>query len=77
MAKAVFYQNRDNSLIDLIHIACSETGKSLAIRGYDYDEIEKGGLLVPTRIEVFATDTQGGAQSRLVKIDCHSAASAK
>lgn len=77
MAKAVFYQNRDNSLIDLIHVACSETGRSLAVRGYDYDEIEKGGLLVPTRIEVFATDRQGGSHSRLVKIDCHKVASAK
>jgi len=69
MAKAVFYQNRDNSVIDLLHVACAETGKSLAVRGYDYDQIEKGGLLVPTRIEVFTTDSQGGSQTRLVKID--------
>ncbi len=71
LAKTVFYQNRDNSLIDLIHCACTETGKSLAVRGYDYDEIEKGGLLVPTKIEVFTTDKQGVSQARLVKIDCH------
>lgn len=69
MAMAVFYQNRDNSLIDLLHVACTETGKSLAVRGYDYDQIEKGGLLIPTRIEVFTTDKQGGSQTRLVKID--------
>ncbi len=77
MAKAVFYQNRDNSLVDLIHIACAETGRSLAVRGYDYDEIEKGGLLVPTRIEVFAADSQGGSKLRLVKIDCHKLGSAQ
>ncbi|MBL7185670.1 MAG: hypothetical protein ISS70_05040 [Phycisphaerae bacterium] len=77
MAKAIFYQNRDNSLIDLLHVACTETGKSLAVRGYDYDQIEKGGLLVPTRIEVFTTDGQGGSQTRLVKIDCHKARAAK
>lgn len=71
MAKAVFYQNRDNSLIDLLHVACAETGKTLAVRGYDYDEIEKDGPLVPTRIEIFTTDSQGGTQTRLVKIDCH------
>ncbi len=68
-AKAVFYQNRDSSLIDLLEVACADTGKSLAVRGYDYDQIEKDGLLVPTRIEVFTTDTQGGSQRRLVKID--------
>jgi len=69
MAMAVLYQNRDNSLIDLLHVGCTATGKSLAVRGYDYDQIEKGELLVPTRIEVFTTDRQGGSQTRLVKID--------
>jgi hypothetical protein len=68
-AKTVFYQNRDNSLIDLLQIGCGQTGKALAVRGYDYDEIEKGGLLIPTRIEVFTTDGQGGSQMRLIKID--------
>jgi len=77
MAKAVFYQNRDNSLIDLLQMGCAETGKSLAVRGYDYDQIEKGGPLVPTRIEIFTTDSQGGSQARLVKIDCHKAEAAK
>lgn len=77
MAKAVFYQNRDNSLIDLIHIGCDETGQSLTIRGYDYNEIEKGGPLVPTRIEVFAADSLGAPQSRLVKIDFHNLGSVK
>ena len=76
-AKAVFYQNRDNSLIDLIHVACSETGKSLAVHGYDYEESEKGGILVPARIEVFTTDRQGHSQARLVKIDCHKVGPAK
>ena len=71
MAKAVFYQNRENSLIDLIHCACTETGKSLAVRAYDYDEIERGGPLVPTKIEVFTSNKQGASQARLVKIDCH------
>ncbi len=71
MAEAVFYQNRDSSLIDMLRFVCAETGRPLTVRGYDYDEIEKGGPLAPTRIEVFATDTQGNLQERLVKIDCH------
>ncbi|MEA3225002.1 MAG: hypothetical protein U9Q07_03565, partial [Planctomycetota bacterium] len=77
VTKAVFYQNRDSSLIDMLQFVCAETGKPLTVRGYDYDEIEKGGLLVPTRIEVFATDTQGNLQERLVKIDCHTLGAAK
>jgi len=77
MAKAVFYQNRDSSLIDLLQIGCADTGRSLAVRGYDYDEVEKGGPLVPTRIEVFTADSAGGSQTRLVKIDCKKAAAAK
>lgn len=67
----VFYQNRDSSLIDMVQFECTETGRPLAVRGYDYEKIEKGGLLAPTRIEIFATDTQGNPQERLVKIDCH------
>ena len=41
------------------------------VHGYDYSEIEKGAVLVPTRIEIFRTDARGGSQQRLVKIDCH------
>ncbi|MHC4581251.1 MAG: hypothetical protein ACYS14_07320 [Planctomycetota bacterium] len=69
MTKTVLYQNRDNALIDLLQIGCTESGKSLAVRGYDYDEIEKGGVLIPARIEVFTTDGQGGSQMRLIKMD--------
>lgn len=75
--EAVLYQNRDNSLIDMVQFTCAETGKPLAVRGYDYDEIEKDGSLVPTRIEVFTTDGQGNLKERLVKIDCHTVGSAK
>lgn len=67
----VFYQNRDSSLIDMLQFVCPDTGNSLTVRGYDYEKIEKGGLLAPTRIEIFATDAQGNPQERLVKIDCH------
>ena len=69
VAKTVLYQNRDNSLISLLQIGCGQTGRLLAVRGYDYDEIQKGGVLIPRRIEVFTTDGQGGSQTRLIKID--------
>lgn len=74
---AAFYQDRDNSLIDMLQFACTDTGKSLIVRGYDYDRIEKAGPLLPARIEIFGTDAQGSLQERLVKIDCHKWGSAK
>ncbi|UCC97212.1 MAG: hypothetical protein JSW66_15360 [Phycisphaerales bacterium] len=66
---AIFYQDRDNSVVDMIQFTCAAKNKSLTVRGYDYARVEKGGLAVPTRIEIFS----GGpdAQDRLVKIDCH------
>ncbi|MHC4425499.1 MAG: hypothetical protein ACYSYV_05310 [Planctomycetota bacterium] len=77
LAEAVFYQDRDNSLVDTILFACVDAEKLLRVRGYDYDEIEKGGLLVPTRIEIFSTDARGNLQRRLVKIDCRISGHAK
>jgi len=71
VSEAVFYQNTDNSLIDMLQFDSAAMRRTLTIRGYDYDEIEKGGPLVPRRIEIFTTDKQGNAQDRLVKIDSH------
>ncbi|MHC4147232.1 MAG: hypothetical protein ACYSUD_20975 [Planctomycetota bacterium] len=77
LTPAAFYQDRDNSLIDMLQFSCTDTGKSLIVRGYDYDRIEKAGPLLPARIEIFSTDAQGSLQERLVKIDCHKWGSAK
>ncbi|MHC4678852.1 MAG: hypothetical protein ACYTEK_09165 [Planctomycetota bacterium] len=66
----VFYQDRDSSVVDMMGFACAAKKKSLTVRGYDYEKVEKGGLAVPTRIEIY----RGGgadARDRLVKIDCH------
>ncbi len=76
ISEAVFYQDRDSSLVDMIRLACLNTGaareKSIQyVRGYDYQEVEKSGPLVPTRIEIFETDARDRSQKRLVKIDCH------
>ena len=69
LSEAVFYQNRDSSLFDMLWFPRMSGGKSLAVHGYDYSEIEKGAVLVPTRIEIFRTDVRGDSQKRLVKID--------
>jgi hypothetical protein len=60
----------------MIRLACTGTGLARDrtvqyVRGYDYKEVEKTGLLVPTRIEIFETDARDRKQKRLVKIDCH------
>jgi hypothetical protein len=76
VSEAVFYQDRDSSLVNMIRLSCTGTGFALDktiqyVRGYDYKEVEKTGLLVPTRIEIFETDARDLTQKRLVKIDCH------
>ena len=67
--KAVFYQNRDNSIIDMIWIDCLGIDQFLTVRGYDYSEIEEGKIVVPQKMEIFLTDSQNSSQQRLVKID--------
>ena len=69
--EAVFYQDRDNSVVDMIRFACKAGNKSLTVRGYDYKKVEKGGPAVPTKIEIFSGSGGADAQDRIVKIDCH------
>jgi hypothetical protein len=68
---AVFYQNRDSLLVTMIRFTCPGADKSFAVRGYDYQKIEKDGALVPSKIEIFTTTAGDVLQKRLVKIDCH------
>ncbi len=75
LSEAVFYQDRDSSLVDMILFA--DRGKYLAVRGYDYCRVEKDGVRVPGRIEIFKSDAQGNLQQRLVKIDYHTMSSAQ
>jgi hypothetical protein len=67
--KAVFYQDRDSDLVDMIWFPDAATGKHWAVRGYDYRKTEKKGVAVPTRIEIFRTDADGVLKERLAKID--------
>lgn len=67
----VYYQNRDNSLVDMLLLTGTDKGACLAVRGYNYHQVEKGGIWVPAKIEIFMTDVRGVMQKRLVKIDYH------
>lgn len=71
-SKVVLYQNKDSSLVDMLWFADVDEQKFLAVRGYDYKEVEKGSVWVPTKIELFRTDIRGTLLERVVKIDYHS-----
>jgi hypothetical protein len=76
VSEAVFYQDRDSSLVNMIRLSCTGTGFAIDrtvqyVRGYDYKKVEDTRLLVPTRIEIYETDARDLNQKRLVKIDCH------
>jgi len=68
-ARVVYCQNRDTSLVDLLWLADIEQGKFLAVRGYDYKDVQMNGVLVPTKIEIFRTDARAVFKERIVKID--------
>jgi len=70
-SKVVFYQNTGTSRVDMLWFVGAGEKKLLAVRGYDYKEVEKGSILVPTKIEIFVTDPAGVLRERLVKIDYH------
>lgn len=66
-SSVTLFQNKANAAIDTVHLAGE--GKMLSVRGYDYVKTKRGGVLVPTKIEVFNTDSRGVLKDRLVKID--------
>ncbi len=68
-SKVIFYQNKENFLVDTILFADSSENKFLAVRGYDYNEVSKKGVRVPTKIEVFRTDARGASQQLLAEIN--------
>ncbi len=71
LSKAVLYQDRDSFLIDMLVFDFMSGDSNFAVRGYDFTEVEKNGVRVPARIEIFKADARGNLQERLVKIDNH------
>jgi len=68
-SEAIFYQNRDSGLVDIIRFTDVDNGSSFAVRGYDYSRVEKDGIQIPAKIEIFQADVAGDLSHRLVKID--------
>ena len=67
MADVVFYQNRDTSVIDRVLVASGQ--RVFLVNAYDYREVKKGGILVPTRLEVHEANDRGASLRRLIRID--------
>jgi hypothetical protein len=68
-SKVVFFQNTGRSLVDMIWLVNSEQDKFFAVRSYDYKKVDKNGILVPTKIEIFRSDARAVLKERLVKVD--------
>lgn len=73
----VYYQNRDSALVDMLLFAGTDKVACLTVRGYNYHEVENGGIWIPAKIEIFMADVRGVMQKRLVKIDYHQLKAAK
>ena len=69
--ETVFYQDRDSFLIDMLVFDFMSGDSNFAVRGYDYTKVERDGVRVPAKIEIFRADANGSLQERLVKIDNH------
>jgi hypothetical protein len=67
--RVFYYQNKDNSFIDLLWFCDIDRQEYLAVRGYDYSEVEEKGILLPTKIEIFTTDARCIFEKRLLTID--------
>jgi hypothetical protein len=68
-SRIVLYQNPESSLVDLLWLVDVDEGKFWLVRGYDYDKLEKDGVLLPTKIEIFRTDARAISKERMVTID--------
>ena len=66
---AVFYQRRNDGRVDMLLLGCEGVGGALIVRGYDYAEAAEGGVLFPTKTEVFKGDAGGRVLHRMIQIN--------
>ncbi len=72
LSEAVFYQDWDSSLIDALWLTCQSDGSSVIVRGYEYQTIEAEGISVPSKIEIYLSDSALRQQDRVAQIDFYS-----
>lgn len=65
----IYFQNQDRRVVDVVWLANPAAQKFLLVRGYDYAPLTKGGVLVPTKIEIFQSGPEALPGPRLALID--------
>jgi len=67
--QGIYFQTADRSLVDMVWLGNPLTDKFLIARGYDYAPATDGGVLIPTKIEVFWSDSEANIGPRLALVD--------
>ena len=67
-SNAVFYQDTNNYVVDMIWFVCQNGDSFILVQGYDYTEVQNRDIYIPSRIEIFGTDAQGMSQNKLIRI---------
>lgn len=67
--QGIYFQNQDRSLVDMIWLGNPLTHKFLIARGYDYAPSAGTGVLIPTKIEVFQSDSEANIGPRFALVD--------
>lgn len=66
--QGTYFQNQSTLLLDLIWLGNPLSREFLLVRGYDYTRTP-GGVLIPTKIEIFRSDREAQFGSRIALID--------
>jgi hypothetical protein len=64
-----WYQNVDSGILDLYRIEYSDKHIFLTARGYGYRSVEKTDIMLPTKIEIFSSDTAASESRRIIELD--------
>jgi hypothetical protein len=68
-SQGIYFQDHSSAIVDMIWLANPFTQKFLLIRGYDYAKIAGGEVLIPTKVEIFQSDSEAQFGPRLALID--------
>ena len=64
----ILYMNRDTTFPGYLHNA-NRIAAILRSRGYDYRMIEKTGIWVPSKIEIFTAESSTASLHRVIEFD--------
>ncbi|MHC4645348.1 MAG: hypothetical protein ACYTBJ_07590 [Planctomycetota bacterium] len=69
LSNAIFYQNTHSSMVDRVGFPDIDNGRLLIVRAYDYRPIEKSGVRLPGKVEIFESDAGASLKARLAEIN--------